>query len=109
MLISYATWPPNIRPDAAVRAINVTYRGGNPCNFQGGEARLYVADVGVRLKNGTSLAKTTFKVAATPATGSSFPLSASIDTSNSSYYGSAGMTWLQWWVLCDFPWRARPP
>jgi hypothetical protein len=82
-----------------VRAINVTYRAGNPCNFQSGEARLYVADVGVRLKNGTSLAKSSFKVAATPSFSGTYPLSASIDASNSTYYASLGMTWLEWWVL----------
>jgi hypothetical protein len=81
-----------------VRAINVTYRGGNPCKFSSGEARLYAADVGVRLKNGTSLAKTSFTVRATPAVAG-YAVAAAIDTSNASYYASSGMTWLEWWVL----------
>lgn len=83
----------------AVRAINVTYRGGNPCNFQAGEARLYAVDLAVRHKNGTNLAKTAAaKVSATTAASATYVVAKAVDSSNSSYYASLEMTWLQWWV-----------
>jgi hypothetical protein len=81
----------------AVRYINVTYRGSNSCN-QEVEARLYCADVGVRLKTGTFMAKSGFTVAATTPDTSTYLASKAIDTLNSSYYASSDFNWLVWWV-----------
>ncbi len=79
-----------------MRAINVTYRGGNQCNFANGEARLYAANIGLFLKNGTNLAKTaSARVAATTA-ASGYPVGDSKDSSNGTYYASSRMDYLQW-------------
>jgi hypothetical protein len=55
----------------------------------------------VFLKNGTStnLAKTASAKTAATAAASGYPLTDAKDTSNSTYYASSQMDWLQWWVL----------
>ena len=83
-----------------MRAINITYRGGNQCNFQSGEARLYVANFGVYTKNAptTNLAKAaSAKVAATTA-ASGYTVTDAKDNSNGTYYASNRMDYLQWCV-----------